>query len=118
MVTPSIQVLIQSKTAGATQSLSALTVAQTPIPPRIQIAGIRASTSILCSRDAANQCASSASSAHTGSVAGNKSDPPTLRSEMLSLSGTFKFIMNVQLVLMLFLALAWHTSRCDFAGDT
>ncbi|KAJ7785541.1 hypothetical protein B0H14DRAFT_3163836 [Mycena olivaceomarginata] len=43
----------------------------------------------------------------SSSVAEGKSGPPRPRAEMVVISGTFKFLMNVQLALILFLGLSW-----------
>jgi hypothetical protein len=62
----------------------------------------------LCVCNAANSFASSASSApNASSVAEKKLDPPTLHAKMIALSETLKFLMNFNLVLILFLGFSW-----------
>jgi hypothetical protein len=44
---------------------------------------------------------------NASSAAENRPDSPTLHAEILPLSGTFKVLMVVQLVLILFLGITW-----------
>jgi hypothetical protein len=66
----------------------------------------------LCVCNAANSFTSSASSApNASSVAEKKLDPPTLHAKMIALSETLKFLMNFNLVLILFLGFSWLYDR-------